>query len=465
MTDARFFVAAALLVVATGCPDRTIAEVPVDQDKIEQLDIPAVPKGFDILFVIDDSQSMQDEQTSLRANFPKMIEVLEQLEGGLPDVQIGVVTPNMGTSATNGSSAVAVGTCSGQGEGGALRAQGGIRFLSDKPDGAGGRIRNYTGTLADAFSDLANVGAAGCGLEQHLEAMKRATDGSNPLNAGFLRQDAYLAVIVIADEDDCSLANSSLFDAIPRSDPRYGEKLNFRCIAQGVVCESPATDFFAADGPRDDCHPREDSTELTSIQRYVDHLKSLKADPRDVAVAAITGDPENFDIVTNGGVTEIGNACSTPGAEAAPAVRTDALLQHFELSTRATICEGDLSQALRQIGELISERIDPCFDSNLADVDPATPGPQYECSVTEVRRTAGQEQEIDVLPSCDRGSPPCFRIEEDPVQCSYTAADPHLKLVIERSAAVDPTLHIKAACVTATAAGSLARRTIAGPVL
>jgi hypothetical protein len=453
MTAARFL-AAALLVVATGCPDRTIAEVPVDQDKIEQLDIPAVPKGFDILFVIDDSGSMVDEQASLRANFPKMIEVLEQLEGGLPDVHIGVVTPNLGTSAIDGSAAAPAGTCNGQGEGGALRAAGGIRFLADKSDGAGGRIRNYTGTLADAFSQLANVGAAGCGLEQHLEAMKRATDGSNPVNAGFLREDAYLAVIVIADEDDCSLATSSLFDAIPRSDPRYGEKINFRCISQGVVCESPATDFFAADGPREDCHPREDGAELTSIKRYADHLKSLKADPRDVAVAAITGDPENFEIITTGGVTEIGNACSNAGAEAAPAVRTDALLQHFELSTRATICQGDLSQGLRQIGELITERIDPCFDSNLADVDPATPGPQYECTVTEVRRTPGQpEEELDVLPACDRGAPPCFRIEEDPVQCSYTAADPHLKLVIERSAAVDPNLHLEAACVTASSAG------------
>ena len=118
----RLFAIAAMLVPVTGCPDRTIAEVPVDQDKIEQLDIPAVPKGFDILFVIDDSGSMVDEQASLRANFPKMIEVLEQLEGGLPDVHIGVVTPNMGTSATDGSSAAPAGTCSGQGEGGALRA-------------------------------------------------------------------------------------------------------------------------------------------------------------------------------------------------------------------------------------------------------------------------------------------------------------------------------------------------------
>ncbi len=443
-------VAAALLVSAAGCPDRTIAEVPVDQDKIEQLDIPAVPRGFDILFVIDDSGSMVDEQASLRANFPKMIEVLEQLEGGLPDIHIGVITPNMGASAIDGSVAAPNGACDGDGEAGALRALDGTgpRFLSDSSDGAGGRTKNYTGTLADAFSRLANVGSNGCGIEQHLEAMKRATDGSQGLNAGFLRADAYLAVIVIADEDDCSLAKSTLFDSLPRNDPSWGKTTNFRCTSQGVVCETPATDFLAAVGPREDCHPRPDG-EVTDIKRYVDHLKSLKCDPRDVAVAAIVGDPGNFEIIKDGGITVLGNACTNAGAEALPAVRTDALLQHFELSTRATICEGDLSAGLRQIGELLTERIDPCFDSNLADVDPIAPGPQYECSVTEVRRTPDQpEEEIDVLPSCELGAPPCFRIEEDAVQCSYTAANPHLKLVIERSAAIDPNLHIKASCVT-----------------
>jgi hypothetical protein len=72
--------------------------------------------------------------------------------------------------------------------------------------------------LAQAFSQLASVGTNGCGIEQHLEATKRALDG-NPLNAGFVRDSAFLAVIVIADEDDCSLASSALFDG-NRSDDR-----------------------------------------------------------------------------------------------------------------------------------------------------------------------------------------------------------------------------------------------------
>ena len=43
---------------------------------------------------------------------------------------------------------------------------------------------------------LASVGASGCGFEQHLEAVHRAL-ADNPANAGFLRDDANLAVILV----------------------------------------------------------------------------------------------------------------------------------------------------------------------------------------------------------------------------------------------------------------------------
>jgi hypothetical protein len=449
-----------LLLALAGCPDRTIAEVPVDQGTVELKDVPAVPKrDIDILFVIDDSGSMVDEQASLIANFDNMIGVLESIEGGLPDVQIGVITPNLGTSALDGNAGT-IQNCGPAGEGGALRqlGTGGPRFIRDVDDGAGGRDRNYSGSLSDAFSQLATVGIGGCGIEQHLEAMKRATDGSRPENAGFLRPDAYLAVIVIADEDDCSLAKHSLWTAFPQ-DAAYGKKLNFRCVSQAVACATPATDFEAATGPREDCEPKSDPGELTNVDRYIDHLKSLKPDPRDVVVAGIVGDPENFEIVRDGTVTQIGNACpvgSDPDALAFPAVRTDAFLAEFPLSARSSICNQDLSTALTGIGALIKEVIvEPCFDSDLLDVDPATPGPQYECSVTEVRRRPGQhDEELSVVPPCKGDRFPCWRIEEDADQCGYTRANPHLKLVVERGGVVpDPDLRIKAACVTGNPSG------------
>ena len=60
-------------------------------------------RDLDILFVIDNSGSMAEQQASLAANFPRMIDVLEQLDGGLPNLHIGVTTSDMGSSTTTGA--------------------------------------------------------------------------------------------------------------------------------------------------------------------------------------------------------------------------------------------------------------------------------------------------------------------------------------------------------------------------
>ena len=67
-----------LLASVGGCPDRTIAAVSVDQTKVEEKDFPAtLRRDVDILFLIDDSGSMKEEQDSLKANFHRFISVLE----------------------------------------------------------------------------------------------------------------------------------------------------------------------------------------------------------------------------------------------------------------------------------------------------------------------------------------------------------------------------------------------------
>lgn len=455
-----------IVPLLAGCPDRTIASVPVDQGTVDTKVIPAVPRReIDILFLIDDSLSMAEEQASLRANFHRFISVLESLDGGLPNVHIGVTTPNLGTSAIDGTNAGALGGCSLRGDGGSLRALpgGGPRFLRDV-EVNGVRQRNYTGTLAERFAELAEVGTDGCGIEQHLEAVKQALDG-NPDNLGFLRPDAYLAVIVIADEDDCSLAKSSLFAGNASGDPLWGDRVNFRCTQQGVECETPSTDL-AIPGLRQDCHPKFDSEELTEIDRYVAFLKGLKADPYDVVVAGIVGDEGPFEIITKAnGASVLAPSCVYNGVDgeqfAYPSVRTSDFLRQFPTrATRTTICDGDLSPGLTQIGALLKSVIqDPCFTAQLSDVDPATPGAQYQCAVTEVRYRANQEpEELRVIGRCDdvHTRLPCWTIEEDAATCSYTATNPHLKLVIDRGAEIPaPDTRIKASCVTTAASGDL----------
>ncbi|HLL24587.1 MAG TPA: hypothetical protein VK427_20790, partial [Kofleriaceae bacterium] len=385
-------------------------------------------------------------------------------DGGLPNVQIGVVTPNLGTTAYDGSKAPSLGTCTDAGgERGELRAlgPGGPRFLRDVARAGAGRDTNYGAlTLTQAFAQLASVGSNGCGIEQHLEATKRALD-NHPVNAGFLRDNAYLAVIVIADEDDCSLAKASLFDG-NRGDATYPDAVNFRCTSQGVACDVPGSPLDNATGPREGCHARDDSAIVAPVDRYVQFLKSKKADARDVIVAGILGDPQPFAIVDKPGTTTkvLERSCTyagTTGEQVAfPAVRTAEFLAQFPNTGQATICDADLSDGLEQIGvQLRKVIIDSCFEYALADADAVTPGPQYDCSVTEVRRRPNApDEEVGVIPACAGGRTPCWRVEAAPVECAYTKTDPHQKLVIDRAGvAPSPDVRVKASCVTAESSG------------
>ena len=69
---------------------------------------------------------------------------------------------------------------------------------------------NYDGDIADVFGCLARLGTEGCGLEEQLASVRAALTRGR--SEGFLRDDAYLAVILISDEDDCSVYDPSLFD-------------------------------------------------------------------------------------------------------------------------------------------------------------------------------------------------------------------------------------------------------------
>ena len=211
--------AGAGLLGLAACPNREVSEVNPSQDKVEPKEIPlTINRDIDILFVIDNSGSMAEEQAALVANFPQFINVLEQIEGGLPNVHLGVVSSDMGTlGVPTGDPA-----CSDPDNGNLVKGNPDLanqctmvsgNYISyDDQDGAGGNppVINYTGTLADAFACTARLGKDGCGFEQHLESARAALNG-NPVNNTFLRDNAYLAVIVIADEDDCSAAQTSFF--------------------------------------------------------------------------------------------------------------------------------------------------------------------------------------------------------------------------------------------------------------
>src|SRR5512143_4165841 len=56
-----------------------------------------INRDLDVLWVIDDSPGMLEKQTDLKNNFPNFINVLNGIEGGLPNIHLGVVTSDLGT--------------------------------------------------------------------------------------------------------------------------------------------------------------------------------------------------------------------------------------------------------------------------------------------------------------------------------------------------------------------------------
>jgi hypothetical protein len=469
----------------SACPDRTISEVNPEQGRVEFKDIPVnLNRNVDILFVVDDSGSMADKQQNLKDNFPNFINVLNTIQGGLPDVHIGVVSSDMGTKADGvatpgpGVGGIGSGGCGNTGKDGKLLLgpATGVTgtFLRDikLPDGT--RQDNYGGGgtsagLAQKFGQMASIGATGCGFEQHLHAMHRALD-NNPANAGFIRQDAFLAVIFLADEDDCSMSDVALLG--PDGGP-LGPQQSFRCTRFGVTCDVGGATEQAMNqiGTKDQCHPNDTSTLLKKVSDYVTFLKTLKDDDSKIIVAGILGtnDPFEVELRSPGGnnpaAPALAHSCIYEGPDgifgpgapgppnnddqvADPPVRLSFFLSQFpNRNTQTTICQQDLSGGLQLIGELLKAAIgNPCITGNLAV--------PFDCTVSYVNNFGDPNQTETVLPQCN-GSPgtnqPCWEIIVDQAQCP---GGNNQILKVNDPAAPPTDTHIIANCVTTACVGA-----------
>ncbi|HLT23095.1 MAG TPA: hypothetical protein VKZ84_06620 [Bacteriovoracaceae bacterium] len=131
-------------------------------------------KKLDILWVIDDSGSMADEQAALGYNFSSFITSFIQ-----KDVDFKMAITTTDTSSYKRGQAV-----SGSMEKltSAKAQENEVRFLSD-------------------FEDLVKVGTRGSGREKGLDASKGFMER---YASTFLRSDAYLAVVFMSDEEDQS---------------------------------------------------------------------------------------------------------------------------------------------------------------------------------------------------------------------------------------------------------------------
>ncbi len=352
-------VALGLMVACDGAQDAVV----LGEDYQRVLDpLATATRGLDVLFVIDTSGSMTLEaQALIDAAGRQLFAQLDEDLGGMPDLRVGVIT----TSVAIGAASVPGCPATDDLNDGRFRiGRQGLgcpaidgRYLDDHDDGAGGRIRNYTGSLGEAFACAAGVEVGtGCGFEHPLEAVRRAFDGRHPAQLEFLRDDALLLVVFITDEDDCSATNPALFgDPTATLSSELGPRTSFRCFEHGVVCDPDQPREF---GAKQGCRSREDSRYLTPIDDYEAFFRGLKADPSLVMVTGMYAPPTDVvvgqdpDVLAPRGTPALLATCVAPatGVTASPAIRLDELVQRFPSRfVFESMCGSVMSERLRRI--------------------------------------------------------------------------------------------------------------------
>lgn len=92
-----------------------------------------------------------------------------------------------------------------------------------------------------------------------------------------------------------------------------------------------------------------------------------------------------------------------------------------------------------------------CFDQALADVDPSTPGPQYECSVSYFTSYGQPNQVETLLHPCSGTGPPTMRCWEIVIDANNCFGPDHLSMDIGGPVLPDAGDHVVAQCVAAGA--------------
>ena len=162
-------------------------------------------KKVDILFVIDDSGSMSDEQNKLTAAFPSLVQTIDEelVQEKNINYRIGVVSTDMA-----GPDKCVLNIICGQGHRGRLQHNADrLNCQNDEPPGKWIE-QDDVNTVATQFQCIASMDG-GEFDEMPLEAARAAlvdrVIDQEAYNAGFLRDDALLVLVIFTDEDDQSV--------------------------------------------------------------------------------------------------------------------------------------------------------------------------------------------------------------------------------------------------------------------
>ncbi|MEO8212187.1 MAG: hypothetical protein ABI560_03295 [Myxococcales bacterium] len=436
----RWVAIAAIVPVLWACNSRKLAPPKPDPKAVVKAQFQqSVNRDLDLLFLIDDSQSMAPLQQKMRDRLPDFMDVLKGLPGGTPNLHVAVVSSSLGAgiySNVSGCNPKTAGNLDGafQHSAACTQLNPGERFLSDIAGPGGTRVQNFTGgDITPVFSCIANLGDKGCGFEHQFAATQLALERTfNPVdeNAGFLRPDAYLAVVMLTNEDDCSVPpDSKLFDPNQTTvASELGGLQSYRCNEFGHRCDGAAPPHLPPAAPATlmKCHSAEDG-KLVTVAGFTDFLKHLKPNnPDQVLVAAIAGPVTPYVVegptVNYGPGSEpqptIKHSCTSGSAGneyADPAVRVKEWLDGFPATNAVfrSICEADFKPAMTAIAKAIGAKLGAqCITGNIANNAAGQP----DCAVSEQTRE-GANITLKNLPLCDkpgRGNAPCWEFQDSP---------------------------------------------------
>jgi hypothetical protein len=292
------------------------------------------PRKLDLLFMIDDSSSMAPLQAKLRAQVPSFIDTLaDAATGALPDLHVAVVSSSYGAGAwanvNQCHSASTDPNTLGDDQGRFLQGavgpnaspctmlHAGAKFLQTNNGGA----PNFDGDLRDAVGCITNLGDKGCGFESQFESIYYAlykgslSPAEDADNGGFLRPDAKLAIVLLTNEDDCSVRGDSLLlnpsvNSVTDA-TGLGALASYRCNEFGHLCDGappPHGNLPAGGVTLNNCvsaenmgktdpanvdpigHPDPTMGHLwPTVAEFRNFVRMFKANPNDIYVAAIAG--------------------------------------------------------------------------------------------------------------------------------------------------------------------------------
>jgi hypothetical protein len=208
--------------------------------------------AVDVLWVIDNSVSMEQEQELVAAGIGSFLDRLDEEDTEM-DLHIGAVTTDM--EAGNDDRGVLL-----------------------------GEPAWLDGTEPDfelRFRERVAVGTDGADKEQGLSAARFAlTDAA--ANEGFLREEANLAIVFVSDENDCSISRDFPDDGDAElcyaGDPKLVPVRDFVLAFQGLKGDNAHAVVSAIVGPMG----QQDCETSTPGQRYITTAEKLEGAVGDI---------------------------------------------------------------------------------------------------------------------------------------------------------------------------------------